>query len=188
MKLRDWANKHSITYRTAYDHYRQGKIPGAFALHTGTIVIPEIKEELTKPEYNLIYTRVSSSENRNNLDSQAERLSLFCNAKGWVIHEIVKECASGLNDKRPKLQKILQESKATRIVVEHSDRLTRFGLNYIKILYKGEIIVVNEVVEDEKDLMQDFISLVTSFCARLYGQRRSKRKTERIIEELSKND
>jgi predicted site-specific integrase-resolvase len=71
-------------------------------------------------------------------------------------------------------------------VVEHADRLTRFGLNYIIKLYPGEIVIINEVIEDEQDLMQDFVSLVTSFCARLYGKRRSKRKTEQLINELSK--
>jgi predicted site-specific integrase-resolvase len=59
-------------------------------------------------------------------------------------------------------------------------------LNYIIKLYPGEIVIINEVIEDEQDLMQDFVSLVTSFCARLYGKRRSKRKTEQLINELSK--
>ena len=71
-------------------------------------------------------------------------------------------------------------------MVEHKDRLTRFGFNYLKQLWNVEIVVVNEVAEDEKDLMQDFVSLVTSFCARLYGKRRTKRNTEKIIEELTK--
>jgi len=52
-------------------------------------------------------------------------------------------------------------------------------------LYHGDIVIINEVTEDEQDLMQDFVSLVTSFCARLYGKRRSKRKTEQLIKELS---
>ena len=63
--------------------------------------------------------------------------------------------------------------------------LTRFGLNYLINLYHGDIVIINEVTEDEQDLMQDFVSLVTSFCARLYGKRRSKRKTEQLIKELS---
>jgi predicted site-specific integrase-resolvase len=82
--------------------------------------------------------------------------------------------------------KLLLDKSINRIVVEHADRLTRFGLNYIIKLYPGEIVIINEVIEDEQDLMQDFVSLVTSFCARLYGKRRSKRKTEQLINELSK--
>jgi predicted site-specific integrase-resolvase len=79
---------------------------------------------------------------------------------------------------------LLADPTVTRIVVEHRDRLTRFGFNYIQQLWNGEIIVINEVDGDEKDLMQDFVSLVTSFTARLYGRRRSKRRTEQLIKEL----
>ena len=74
-----------------------------------------------------------------------------------------------------------------KIIVEHKDRLTRFGFNYIDTLFRQHgrsIEVVNEAANDRDDLMQDFVSIITSFCARLYGQRRSGRKTKRIIREL----
>ena len=84
--------------------------------------------------------------------------------------------------------KILAERKATRLVVEHKDRLTRFGFNYIKTLFSEcEIVVVNEV-ESKEDLFEDFVSLVTSFCARIYGRRRSRRKTEELIKKLGEGD
>lgn len=83
------------------------------------------------------------------------------------------------------MEQLLLDKNISRIVVEHKDRLTRFGFNYIKTLWHGEIIIINEVTEDEKDLMQDFVSLVTSFCARLYGKRRSRRATEKLIKELN---
>ena len=134
---------------------------------------------MLKDQYSL-----SSSENKDNLNSQAERLTQFCTAKGWIVNEVVKECGSGLNDNRPKLIKIFKERKATKLVIEHKDRLTRFGFNYIKTLFNDcEIIVVNEC-ETDQDLFGDFISLVTSFCARIYGKRRSKRKMEQIIQSL----
>ena len=183
LKLSEYAKKNSISYRTAWRHYKLGLIPNAKQLSTGTIVV-EDDTNITTKEYTVIYARVSSSENRTNLDSQAKRLVQFCSAKGWIINEVVKECASGLNDSRPKLIKILTEKKATRLVVEHKDRLTRFCFNYIKILYpECEIVVVNEV-ENKEDLFEDFVSLVTSFCARIYGRRRSKRKTEELIKKL----
>lgn len=183
MKLSTYAKKLGITYRTAFNYYQKGMIKGAYQLNTGTIIVPE--EIKNKPEYTVIYARVSSSENKSNLESQAKRLQQFCYAKGWIINEIIKECASGLNDKRPKLQKIFNERKATRLIIEHKDRLTRFGFEYIKTLFQGcEIIVVNETDNKEDDIMQDFISIITSFCARIYGNRRSYRKTEKIIKEL----
>lgn len=185
MKLSEWAKKNSVTYRTAFTHYKKGMIPNAYTLPTGTIVIPD-ESVKSKPEFNVVYARVSSSENRDNLDSQAKRVSEFCNAKGWVVHDIVKEVASGVNDKRPKLSKLLKEKRATRIIVEHRDRLTRFGFNHIRDLFDGDIVVINEAEEDERDLVQDFVSIITSFCARVYGHRRTKRQTERLIEELKK--
>ena len=184
MKLSQWAKKNSYTYRGAFNVFHKGLIPNSRQLDNGTIIIDDVVQP-TKDEHTVVYARVSSSENKSNLDSQAERISQFCSAKGWVVHQIVKECASGLNDKRPKLQKILKENKASRIVIEHKDRLTRFGFEYIKTLYDGEIIIINEVIEEQSDLMQDFVSLVTSFCARLYGHRRNKRRTEKLIKELT---
>ena len=184
IKLSEWAKINHYGYNGAYKLFKRGGIKNAYQDNiTGTILV-ELDDVELKEEYNVVYARVSSSENKSNLDSQAERVSQFCNANGWVVHEVVKECASGLNDSRPKLQKILKENKATRIVVEHKDRLTRFGFEYIKTLFNGEIIIINEVIEEQNDLMQDFVSLVTSFCSRLYGQRRSKRKTEQLIKEL----
>lgn len=183
MKLSEYAKRNSISYQCAWNHFKKGLIPGARQLPSGTVVVDEIKSTI-KPEYVVVYARVSSSENKSNLDSQAERLCQFCTANGWIVNEVVKECESGLNDNRPKLSKILTDRKATKIVIEHKDRLTRFGFNYIKMLLDDcDIVIVNECAEDQ-DLFEDFVSLVTSFCARIYGKRRTKRKTEQIIQAL----
>jgi len=184
MKLSTWAKLQGIQYKSAWKIFKSGGIDRAYQLSTGTIVIPDEKSRQQKP-HTVVYARVSSSENKSNLDSQAERVSQFCAANGWIVNEVVKETASGLNDSRPKLQQILAQNRATRIVVEHKDRLTRFGFEYIKTLFPGEIVIINEVVEAEDDLMQDFVSLVTSFCARIYGKRRSKQNTEKLITELN---
>ena len=186
MKLSTYAKKNGITYKTAWNHYTKGLIPNAIKLPTVTVVINE--DALSTPEKTAVYARVSSYENKNNLSAQSVRVQNFCAAKGWTVSVVVEECGSGLNDSRKKLKRLLLDKTITRLVVEHKDRLTRFGFNYLKDLWHGEIVVVNEVVEDEKDLMQDFVSLVTSFTARLYGRRRSRRKTEQLINQLSKED
>ncbi len=160
-------------------------IDGAYQLHTGTIIVPD-RVEGPDPKF-VVYARVSSSENRPNLDSQAERLVQYCTARGWKVSEVVKEVGSGLNDKRPKLLKILGSNEPVVIVAEHKDRLTRFGFQYIDTLLKtrgSRVELVNEADDGKEDLVEDFVAVITSFCARLYGQRRSKRKTERLIEEL----
>jgi predicted site-specific integrase-resolvase len=187
MKLSAYAKKLGVTYKSAWNYYKQGLIPGAYALPTKTIIVPE-KENLDKGTLTATYARVSSTENKTNLIAQSKRVQEFCAAKGWQVNIVVEECGSGLNDSRKKLEKLLSNKQVSRIVVEHKDRLTRFGFNYIKKLWPGEIVIINEVTEDEKDLMQDFVSLVTSFTARLYGRRRSKRQTEKLIKELSKKN
>ena len=183
MKLSKWAKENGVTYRTAWTYHKNGKLRTE-QLPSGTIVVIGKRKPV---ENTVIYARVSSSENKENLEKQAERLTNFCAANGWAIFKTVKEIGSGLNDNRQQLEKILLDRTVTRIVVEHKDRLARFGLNYIERLLEldgREIIVINKQVNDKDDLMQDFVSIITSFTARLYGLRRSKRKTEKIISEL----
>lgn len=100
---------------------------------------------------------------------------------------VVKEIASGVNDSRPKLLSILKDTSITRVVVEHRDRLTRFGFHSIETLFavQGRVIeVVNPAQNDTEELLADLTSIIYSFCARLYGQRRAKRKTEKMVQEL----
>ena len=111
-------------------------------------------------------------------------------AKGYKVAKVVKEVGSGLNDNRPKLQALLVDNTIDIIVVEHKDRLARFGLNYIEQLLKldnRQIEVVNNVESETDDLMQDFVSIITSFCARLYGKRHTKRRTEQLIKQLQED-
>ena len=104
---------------------------------------------------------------------------------------MVKEVGSGVNESRPKFLTLLSDQSITLIVVEHKDRGTRFGFRSIETLLKGqgrEIEVVNHVENGTEDLFSDLISIMYSFCARLYGQRRAKRKTEKIVAELEKGE
>jgi putative resolvase len=138
-----------------------------------------------------VYARVSSAENKPNLDSQAERLVAYCSAKGYQIARIVKEVGSGVSDARPKFLALLEDTSITHIVVEHRERATRFGARYIETLLKGQgrsLEVVNLADNATEDLLADLTSIIYSFCARLYGQRRATRKTETIVKELQAKD
>lgn len=193
IKLTKLAKDLNVTKATLYNWRKQGKIH--FSKKHGKInyVSNETYNELLGiKEHNeekvIIYTRVSSSENKSNLETQKERLISYCNAKGYKVHKVISEIGSGINDERPQLIKLLKNNDYTKIVVEHKDRLTRFGFNYFKVftqVLNKEIEVVNNVDSHEEDLIQDFVSIITSFCSRIYGKRRSKRKTEIIIKELN---
>ena len=192
MKLIDYARLQGISYRTAWRWYKAGKIAGQ-QMDTGTILITEtvpVREPPTTTNV-AVYTRVSSSENKSNLDSQAERLVAYCTVRGYQVSRVVKEIGSGVNDNRPKFLALLADPSIGRIVIEHKDRGTRFGFRYIETLLHTcgrEIEVVNQVENSTEDLLADLTSIVYSFCARLYGQRRAKRKTERIVQELKQEN
>lgn len=136
------------------------------------------------PLTTVVYARVSSSKQKDDLERQAQRMVEFCTSNGWIVSQVVKEVASGLNDKRPKLIKLLQTEGRLRIVSEHKDRLTRFGLNYIETLLNGEVVIANLAGSDRDDLMQDLISVITSMVARYYGQRRGSVKAKAMISQL----
>ncbi|GLV55948.1 IS607 family transposase [Dictyobacter sp. S3.2.2.5] len=185
MKLSQYAKQQGISYRTALRWFRNGTIQG-YQVPSGTIIVTE-QEPVQATQKVAIYARVSSSEHRENLERQAERLSQYCTVRGYHVALVVKEIASGVNDSRPKLLSLLKDTSVTRVVVEHRDRLTRFGFHYIDTLFsvQGRVIeVVNPAENDKEELLADLASIIYAFCARLYGQRRAKRKTEKVVQEL----
>lgn len=191
IKLSKYAKNNGICYMTAYRHFHLGLLKGV-QLQTGTILIEDnnLIDEKIKKEQNknvVLYARVSSTENRKNLDSQLNRLRDFASAKGYNIVKEVKEIGSGLNDGRRKLEQVFKNDDWNILLVEHKDRLARFGINYLEVLLNKQnkkIEIINQVNNEKEDVMQDFISIITSFSAKIYGLRRGKRKTEELIKKL----
>jgi putative resolvase len=185
MKLSFWAKSQGICYLTAYRWFKAGKIPGAVQKDTGTIlVLQPVNIDTVDKAY--IYCRVSNQSRRKELDYQVNRCAEFASARGIIVEKVYKEVASGMNDKRKELIKML-DANPTIIIVENKDRLTRFGFNYLESLLSKlgcKIVVMNEESEDENDLMKDMISIITSLCCRLYGLRRTKNKILKIKEAL----
>jgi predicted site-specific integrase-resolvase len=182
MKLSQYAKKVGVTYRTAFRWWQNGQIQG-YQLPAGTIVVTAGEErQESRTGQVVIYARVSSHQLRANLERQAERLEAYCAAKGYQVSRVVKEIDSGVNDNRAKFLALLEDQRIHTIVVEHKDRATRFGFRYLETLLKGQgrrLEVVN---------LADLVSIVYSFAARLYGQRRAKRKTEAIVKQLQEAD
>lgn len=182
MKLSKWAKQNGLSYQTAFNLFKSGKLPcKSTQLLTGTILVDEENKNLNILK-TYIYCRVSSHDKKEDLLRQVKRCEDFCSQNGWAVEKTYKEIASGMNDKRIKLLELF-DSTPKRIVVEHKDRLTRFGFNYfdkILPLLNYELIVIHKDKEDETDLIKDLISIITSFCCRLYGLRRGKNKTKKI--------
>jgi predicted site-specific integrase-resolvase len=190
LKLSQYAKQQGISYRTALRWFRAGAIAG-YQAPSGTIIVQEEKPVSLSAQKVAVYARVSSAEHRANLERQAERLVAYASARGYQVSQVIKEIGSGVNDNRPKFLALLADPNVGRIVIEHKDRGTRFGFRYIETLLKAmgrEIEVVNTAENSTEDLLSDLTSIIYSFCARLYGQRRAKRKTEKIVQELEAPD
>lgn len=186
MKLSKWAKDQGITYGTALKWFHNKNLPvPSEQLSSGTILVhPDrnVNENLKT----IVYSRVSSANKKTDLENQAKLCEDFCIKNNWIIEKTHKEIASGMNDNRQKLSKILKQ-KNIRLVCLHKDRLTRFGFNYVEQAVKsngGEIVVINKNDGEEEDLLKDFIAVITSFCCRLYGARRGQSKALKIKETL----
>lgn len=188
IKLSTFAKLNDVTQRTVWNWINKGMIKFEKTSTNRVFILVDEENPSMKNLRVAVYARVSSSENKSNLERQKDRLVSYANAKGYQVEKIVTEIGSGLNDNRPKLEKLLIDKTIDVIIVEHKDRLARFGINYIEKLLAldgRKIEIVNPQLDEKNDLMQDFVSIITSFCARLYGKRRTKRQTEKLIQELS---
>ena len=127
------------------------------------------------------YARVSSQKQKNSgdLDRQSQRLSEYCAKNNLYVEHIIKDCGSGLNDKRSgfiKLTDLIINGKVNKVVIEHRDRLTRFQYYFIEKIYKVfgcEIIAIDdkEDVSDAEELTRDLMALLASFSGKYYGKR-----------------
>lgn len=144
------------------------------------------------PQHTLIVTaavcaRVSTHKQRADLDRQAARMVGFANAAGLSVSAVIKEVASGVNDTRPKLTALLKDDSWGTLVVEHKGRLSRVGFAWFEVLLGCQgrrVVVANTAVEEKADLLEDFVSIIYSFAARLYGLRSARRRTDAVIAAL----
>ncbi len=188
MKLSQYAKRAGVTYKTAWRWYKAGMLD-AYQTPTGTIVVREERNLTPTTGRIALYARVSEASQKDDLTRQLERLRDYAAAKGYTVSKAVTELASGLNDSRPKLAKLLSDPTIGTIIVEHKDRLTRFGFQSIRQLLevqKRRIEVIFET-DPHDELVDDFVAVITSMAARLYGRRHAKQRANCIQQCLSKS-
>ena len=180
MRLSAYAKQMGVSYKTAFRWWKAGKLD-AYQLDTGTVMV---REPITSeaPTNVALYARVSSADQKEDLERQKQRLKDYAASRGYQVTKTVSELASGLNDSRPKFLKLLTDASIGVIVVEHRDRATRFGLTYIEQLMQmqGRRLEVIFPSDTDHDLVDDFIAVITSMASRIYGRRASKRRAEKI--------
>jgi putative resolvase len=186
MKLAAWARANGVHPQTAYRWFRQGTMPVPVRrLPSGTILVqvPGSDHDGGLDQRAVLYARVSAHDQRGELDRQVTRLSRWATAQGVTVAEVVTEVGSGLNGRRPKLRRVLADPRAAMIVVEHRDRLARFGVEELEaaLSAQGRRLVVVDPGEASEDLVGDMIEVLTSFCARLYGRRGARNRALRAV-------
>jgi putative resolvase len=186
MKLAAWARANGVHPQTAYRWFRQGTMPvPARRLPSGTILVevPGSDHDGGLDQRAVLYARVSAHDQRGELDRQVTRLSRWATTQGVTVAEVVTEVGSGLNGRRPKLRRVLADPRAAMIVVEHRDRLARFGVEHLEaaLSAQGRRLVMVDPGETSDDLMGDMIEVLTSFCARLYGRRGARNRALRAL-------
>ncbi|SUY30478.1 IS607 family transposase [Clostridium perfringens] len=141
----------------------------------------------------VIYTRVSTSNQKDDLKNQVEFLRQYANAKGIIVDEIIEDYGSGLNYNRKKWNKLIDScmtNEISTIIITHKDRFIRFGYDWFESFlakFNVKIIVVNnESLSPQKELVQDIISILDTFSCRIYGLRKYKKKI-RDDEEVKKS-
>ncbi len=182
VKLAEWARSYGVHPNTAYRWFRDGTMPvAARRLASGTIVVEQ--QRANAAGRTVAYCRVSSHDQRDDLERQAGRVSLWVSEHGLSVDEVVTEVGSGLDAKRPRLARLLADASVARIVVEHRDRLARFGVEHLAaaLSAQGREILVVEEVEVDDDLVRDMTEVLTSFCARLYGRRGARNRALRAL-------
>ncbi|MER5916686.1 IS607 family transposase [Streptomyces sp. NPDC001982] len=181
MKLSEWARQQGVSYQTAWRWVKDGKMPVPVRqAPSGTWLVEEAPAAFGRV---VAYCRVSSADQRADLERQTARVVAGANRQGLAVAEVVAEVGSGLNGRRRKLHRLLADPQAAVIVVEHRDRLARFGVEHLEaaLSASGRRLLVLDPAETTDDLVRDITEVLTAMCARLYGRRAAKNRAERAV-------
>ena len=187
IKLSTWAKAHDVSKLTAWRRATAGLIPGA--VQQGTMWYVGVEDERPEP-VTVAYARVSSHEQKPDLDRQVARIAEWAAENSVRVDRFVREVGSGMNGKRKGLSALLSDPAVTTIVVEHRDRLSRFGFDLVEktLAASGRGIRVIDPAEVETDLVRDIIEVMSSFSARLYGQRSAQIRAAKALRALEAPD
>jgi putative resolvase len=170
--------------QTAYRWFHNGTLPvPALRVNERTILVsPDTMTEKVSEGFGL-YARVSSQDQRGDLDRQVARLSEWAAEAGHPVVRVEAEVGSGMNGARTKVRRLLSDPKVTTVVVEHRDRLGRMNTELVEAALSahGRRLVVIDDGEVDDDLVRDMTEVLTSFCARLYGKGGARNRAEKAL-------
>ena len=183
ISLTAWGRLYGFNKATTSRLHHAGKLPPELQIEQ----LPNGRYYVVVPAQNdgrlVVYARVSSADQKEDLDRQVGRVVEWVTQQGLRPDDVVKEIGSGLNGNRLRLRRLVADHTVSTIVVEHRERLCRFGFQYVKaaLAGRGARILVMEDGELEDDLVRDVTEVMTSLCARLYDRRSARCRAERAL-------
>lgn len=184
MNLTDWARAQGIHPQTAYRWFREGTLPvPAVRVNSRSVLVsPDAPTQSATNAYGL-YARVSSHDQKDDLDRQVARLTSWAADAGGQVVRVEAEVGSGMNGSRTKVRRVLADPNVTAVVVEHRDRLGRMNTELVEsaLSAHGRRLVVLDDGEVDDDLVRDMVEVLTSFCARLYGRRSARNRALKAV-------
>jgi len=182
--LTEWARLQGLHPQTAYRWFREGKLPVPAVRVNSRSVLVAPDAALASARGGLgLYARVSSHDQRGDLDRQVARLSAWAVKAGMPVTRVEAEVGSGMNGARVKIRRLLADPSVQAVVVEHRDRLGRMNTELVEAALgaHGRRLVVLDPGEVDDDLVRDMTEVLTSFCARLYGRRSARNRAEKAV-------
>ena len=196
-KLGEYAKRMGFTHKQALIMYRNGTPSHQAKKNSIRMIIVDVPadfglsqpQQTTERKKTAVYARVSSNKQKADLERQTNRILRYAATHGIKIDNITEEIASGMNGNQPKLNKLLADGQYD-IIIEHRERLTRFAFEAIENALKAQnrkIIVIDDKEIDD-DLVRDVTEVLMSFCARLYGRRGARNRTDAAMKTLQGGD
>lgn len=152
---------------------------------------PELFHAMPQDRKTIAYARVSSHDQKDDLERQRQGLALYCAKQGWTF-EVIADLGSGMNYNKKGLKRLLDEiieGRVGRLVIAHKDCLLRFGAELVFAICEAknvEVVILNQGEDTtfEEDLAQDVLEIIAVFSARLYGSR--SRKNQKLLDGVKK--
>jgi predicted site-specific integrase-resolvase len=183
LNLAAWAERNGVARVTAYRWFRAGLLPVPAQRVGRLILVKDAAAETLGRGQSAVYARVSSADQKSDLDRQVARVTAWATAEQIPVDKVVTEVGSALNGHRRKFLALLRDPAVTWIVVEHRDRFCRFGSECVEaaLAAQGRALVVVDSAEVDDDLVRDMTEILTSMCARLYGKRAAQNRAKRAL-------
>jgi predicted site-specific integrase-resolvase len=190
MNLATWAERNGVARVSAYRWFRAGLLAVPAQRVGRLILVNDAAAEISRRGRTAVYARVSSAEQKSDLDRQVARVTAWATTQQMPVDKVVTEVGSALNGHRREFLALLRDRAVTRIVVEHRDRFCRFGSEYVEaaLAAQGRALVVVDSAEVDDDLVRDMTEILRSMWVRLYGKRAAHNRATRALAVAATDD